>query len=163
MAERDRDVPTEESSGMRCFGCHRTLYWIVVPGEESTLAAPPDTEGCPYCDSAVALDDGFAKSFAVFAAVEEVLEKHLTSSRWKVSDNPDEADGDEANGWVRPARAALAELIEDSVSSRWDNDPTAAQADFEDFRDYLLWQAMVDIARADDGVSSNCACGGVAA
>jgi hypothetical protein len=101
--------------------------------------------------------------FAVFAAVEAVLDRHLTSDRWQLSTNPDDADDDAANGWVRPAREAVAQVIETSILLRWNNDPAAAEADFEDFRDHTLWQAMVNLARAEDGVECqwrgcNCDC-----
>ncbi len=94
------------------------------------------------------LDGGFA----VFAAIVDVFDKHLTRSRWKLSENPNDPDDDEANGWVGPARAMLAETIESSLLIRWDGNLAAAEADFEDFRDYCLWQAMVNHARAEDGV-----------
>ena len=93
------------------------------------------------------------QSFAIFDAVAAVFEKHLTSDRWQLSTTPGDPDDDETGGgWVGPARAALAECIETSVLIRWDNNPAAAEADFEDLRDYMLWQAMVDLARAEDDV-----------
>lgn len=92
------------------------------------------------------------QSFAVFDAVAAVFDKHLTRSRWQLSTTPGDPEDDEANGWVGPARVALAEAIETSILIRWDGNPAAAEPGFEDFRDFILWQAMVDLARAEDGV-----------
>lgn len=92
------------------------------------------------------------QSFAIFDAVVGVFDKHLTHPRWQLSINPDDPDDDEANGWVGPARLMLAEAIGSSILIRRDGNPAAAEVDFEDFRDYMLWQAMVDLARAEDGV-----------
>lgn len=106
-----------------------------------------------------AMPEEFDAAFARFDAVADVLDKHLWRDRWKLSDNPDDPDDDAANGWVGPARAELATLIEESILLRRDGDPASAEADFADFRDYCLWQAMVNLARSEDGLDCiDCGC-----
>lgn len=89
---------------------------------------------------------------AIFDAVAAVLDKHLTARRWRVSTNPDDPDDDESNGWTRDARQLLAGAIEESILLRWNGNPAGAEPDFDDLRDYFLWQAMVDLVRSKDGV-----------
>jgi hypothetical protein len=100
----------------------------------------------------------FEQSFAIFDAVVSVFEKHLTHPRWQLSNDPNDPDDDEANGWVRAARVALAEHLEERVLLRYDGDPVGVEADFEDLRDYLLWQGMVDLARSMEGEPCSCDC-----
>ncbi|WP_299052164.1 hypothetical protein [uncultured Nocardioides sp.] len=78
-----------------------------------------------------------AESFAVFDEVQDVLDRHLTATRWTGEDEYEQ-------GIARRARAFLEELIETRILVRHDNDPRAVAAEFDDLRDSIFWSWLVD-------------------